>query len=95
MGDVAAFIVSQELITLVERDGLRFCLLLMGLTDTGKNRKILAERLARFTQCTVTIDDPKCRYDGCLLIGVRKEKETEHFSISRLSHQRSFLRPLV
>ena len=72
---------KEELGTEIRMTGYEL-LKLMGLTDSGKNRKILVDRLFRLTQSTVTIDTPKYRYDGGLLIGVLREKETEHFLIS-------------
>jgi hypothetical protein len=56
-------------------------LMLMGLTDTGKNRATLQTRIERLRANALTVNQGRCTYIGGLLAGAAKDEETQKWVI--------------
>jgi hypothetical protein len=54
---------------------------LMGLTDTGKNRKTLHSRIERLVACALTVKQGRYSYIGSLIAGAAKDEETQEWVI--------------
>lgn len=54
---------------------------LMGLTDSGDNRKTLFKRIERLVACSVTVKQGRYSYSGSLISGAAKDEESQEWVI--------------